>query len=156
MPNIAIQIDEPFVDVVDSALIERTVALVLWLENVTQSVEVSILVTDDETLQTLNRDYRSVDAPTDVLSFGNEGNTKEAFITPPEMPRYLGDIAISYERVCAQATTYGHSMRRELAYLVAHAMLHLLGYDHEMSDEDAAIMRTQEEAVMAELALTVM
>lgn len=155
MPNIAVQIEEPFVDVVDSALIERTVALVLWLENMTQTIEVSILVTDDETLQTLNRDYRGIDAPTDVLSFGNDGNTKETFITPPEMPRYLGDIAVSYERVCAQATAYGHSTRRELAYLVAHAMLHLLGYEHETSDEDAAVMRTHEEAVMEKLALTI-
>ncbi|NJN66696.1 MAG: rRNA maturation RNase YbeY [Chloroflexaceae bacterium] len=143
--------------VVDRALIERTIAAVLVLEGVAGPVEVSVLVSNDRTLAALNRDYRGKDAPTDVLSFasasddGGEGAPR--FVLPPGAPRYLGDIALSYERVLAQATEYGHSPQRELAYLVAHAMLHLLGYDHERGPEDAAAMRQHEEAVMARLGL---
>jgi probable rRNA maturation factor len=74
-------------------------------------------------------------------------------VLPPAAPRYLGDIAISYERVVAQAAEYGHSPARELAYLTAHGVLHLLGYDHERGPEDAAAMRAREEAAMERLGL---
>jgi probable rRNA maturation factor len=156
---------------VDTALIERTVAAVMTiaehnLPNATTAgpVELSILITDDATLHTLNRDYRGVDAPTDVLSFASfiddegqgegESGAQAAFVTPEGMACYLGDIAISYERVLAQAKEYGHSAERELAYLTAHGVLHLLGYDHERGLEDAAAMREREEAAMQALGLT--
>jgi probable rRNA maturation factor len=74
-------------------------------------------------------------------------------VRPPDAPRYLGDLAISYERVVGQAAEYGHSRARELAYLTVHGMLHLLGYDHERGADDAAAMRAREEAVMAEIGL---
>ena len=78
---------------------------------------------------------------------------RPAFVLPPDAPRYLGDIAISFERVVAQAAEYGHTPERELAYLTAHGMLHLLGYDHERGPDDAAAMRAQEEAAMEQLGL---
>jgi probable rRNA maturation factor len=93
-----------------------------------------------------------VDAPTDVLSFGDDGPATP-FVGQPDAPRYLGDIAISYERVLAQAADYGHSVSRELAYLAVHGALHLLGYDHERGPDGAAAMRAREEAVMAALGL---
>jgi probable rRNA maturation factor len=151
-----IQIDEPFQEAVDASLIEQAVAATLAAEGVSGAIEVSVLVTDDATLHQLNRDYRNVDAPTDVLSFADdeEGDAAPAaFVRPPDAPRYLGDLAISYERVVAQASEYGHSQARELAFLTVHGMLHLLGYDHERGAEDQAAMRAREEAIMQQLGL---
>jgi probable rRNA maturation factor len=137
----------------DLALVELAVAAVLRGEGAAGPLEVGVLITDDAHIHALNRDYRGVDAPTDVLSFGDDG-PESGFVAQPGAPRYLGDIAISYERVLAQAADYGHSPARELAYLAAHGALHLLGYDHERGPDQAAAMRAREEAAMAELGLT--
>ncbi len=148
---IDVHVDDAFVESVDVTLIERTAAAVLAYTGVFEAVSISLLITSDATLQKLNHDYRGIDAPTDVLSFADDNYT--SFVIAPGTPRYLGDIAISYERVQEQAAEYGHAIERELAYLVAHGMLHLLGYDHERSPDDAAAMRTGEEAVMEMLGL---
>jgi probable rRNA maturation factor len=150
-----IQIDTRFEGQADAALIERVIAAVLEAEGLGDPIEVSVLVTDDAALHALNRDYRGVDAPTDVRSFAAEdaSDTGAPFVLPPGAPRYLGDIAISYERVVAQAAEYEHSRARELAYLTAHGMLHLLGYDHERGPADADAMRAREEATMQRLDL---
>jgi probable rRNA maturation factor len=137
----------------DLALAERAIAAVLRAEGAGGPLEVGVLITDDAHIHALNRDYRGVDSPTDVLSFGDDG-PERGFVAPAEGPRYLGDIAISYERVLAQAADYGHSPARELAYLAAHGALHLLGYDHERGPDDAAAMRAREEAAMAEIGLS--
>ncbi|MEI7645350.1 MAG: rRNA maturation RNase YbeY [Chloroflexales bacterium] len=131
---------------------ERAIAAVLRAEGAGGPLEVGVLITDDAYIHALNRDYRGVDAPTDVLSFGDDG-PERGFVVQTEGPRYLGDIAISYERVLAQAADYGHSPARELAYLAAHGTLHLLGYDHERGPDDAAAMRAREDAAMAEIGL---
>jgi probable rRNA maturation factor len=136
----------------DLALVERAVAEVLHAEAAPAPLEVGVLIADDARLHTLNRDFRGVDAPTDVLSFADDG-AASPFVDQPGAPRYLGDIAISYERVLAQAADYGHAPARELAYLAAHGTLHLLGYDHERGPEDAAAMRAREEAAMTALGL---
>lgn len=154
-----IQIADQFVEQVDTPLIERAAAAVLDAEGIAESIEMSVLVTDDAALHELNRNFRHVDAPTDVLSFASEEDAPGAaaqslFVRPPDTPRYLGDIAISYDRVIAQATEYGHSPARELAYLTAHGVLHLLGYDHERGETDAAAMRLREEAAMQRLGLS--
>ena len=154
--EVDVQLDERFADVIDAVLIERAVAATLAAEQLDGSIEISVLVTDDAALHALNRDYRGVDAPTDVLSFAAEEQSdapSPAFVLPPGAPRYLGDIAISYERVVAQAAEYGHTHERELAYLVAHGVLHLLGYDHERGAEEAATMRAREEVAMEQLGL---
>lgn len=150
-----VQIDPRYEAEVDADLIERAVAATLESEGIAELTELSILVTDDGQLHELNRDYRGVDAPTDVLSFAAEEEPEggPAFVRPPDAPRYLGDIALSYERVAAQASEYGHSRERELAYLVAHGVLHLLGHDHERSSEAATAMRAREEAAMVRLGL---
>jgi probable rRNA maturation factor len=136
----------------DMGLVERAIAAVLRAEGGSAPLEVGVLITDDAQLHTLNRDYRGVDAPTDVLSFADDG-PQSGFVAQAEGPRYLGDIAISYERVLAQADEYGHPPARELAYLAAHGALHLLGYDHERGPDEAAAMRAREEAAMAEIGL---
>ena len=144
---IDIQVDPRFENAVDPALIERAATGVFNAEQIAGVLDVSILITDDDELHRLNRDYRNVDAPTDVLSFADDGDDA-GFVLPPGAPRYLGDIAISYERVVAQAAEYGHSHERELAFLVVHGMLHLLGYDHERGPEDERVMRAREEIIM--------
>ncbi|NJM06932.1 rRNA maturation RNase YbeY [Candidatus Gracilibacteria bacterium] len=137
---------------VDTALIEQAVARILQNEGIAEAVELSVLITDDAHIHELNRNFRGVDAPTDVLSFGD--TAEGGFVSAPGATHYLGDIAISYERALAQAAEYGHSEQRELAYLAAHGTLHLLGYDHERGPAAAAAMRTREEAAMAALNLT--
>ncbi len=136
----------------DAGLVERAVRETLRTEGVTGPIEVGVLIADDARLHALNRDYRGIDAPTDVLSFGDDGATGP-FVSQPEGPRYLGDIAISLDRVLAQASEYGHSPARELAYLAVHGALHLLGYDHERGPDAAAAMRAREEAVLFSLGL---
>jgi probable rRNA maturation factor len=121
--------------------------------------EVDVLLTDDEGIHEINRDMRGVDAPTDVLSFPafsyvpGEPPTDDADADPMTGLTPLGDMAISLERVKAQAAEYGHSERRELAYLVVHSVLHLLGYDHLDEGEQKKQMRQREEAIMAQLGL---
>lgn len=149
---IEVQVAETISAAVDTGLLEQAISAALTAEGVTDPVEVSVLISDDAQLHALNRDYRGVDAPTDVLSFGDEDNG--SFVAGPEQARYLGDIAISYERVLEQTSEYGHSPQRELAYLAVHGTLHLLGYDHEHGPEEAATMRAREEAVMATLGLS--
>jgi probable rRNA maturation factor len=156
MVEVDIQIDDRFANQVDATLIEQAVAAALAAEGLAGAIEVSVLVTDDATLHQLNRDYRNVDAATDVLSFADDEESDAAptaFVRPPDAPRYLGDLAISYERVVAQAAEYGHSRARELAFLTIHGILHLLGYDHERSDADQAAMRAREEVILQQIGL---
>ena len=136
----------------DTTLVERAVVAVLQAEATPGPLEVGVLIADDARLQTLNRTYRGLDAPTDVLAFADDG-AASPFVAQPAAPRYLGDIALSYQRVMAQAAEYGHSPARELAFLAIHGTLHLLGYDHERSPADAATMRAREEIALAGMAL---
>lgn len=114
--------------------------------------EVSLMFTDDETIHEMNREYRGIDRPTDVLSFAlEEGEEEEIYGGPEE--NLLGDIIISVETAARQAEEYGHSVEREMAFLALHGMLHLLGYDH-MEEEERQQMRAQEEAILASLGIT--
>jgi probable rRNA maturation factor len=153
MVDIDIQVAETVTAPVDTSLIEQAVRGVLEAEGQSGLIEVSVRVTDDAEILELNRDYRGVDAPTDVLSFADEEDDM-AFVRPPDMPRPLGDLVISYERVVAQAGEYGHSVARELAFLTVHGMLHLLGYDHELGPDEASLMHAREEAIMALLGIS--
>jgi probable rRNA maturation factor len=136
----------------DLGLVAAAISAVLQAENVVDTAEVGVLVTDDAELQRLNQMFRGIASPTDVLSFADDSD-ESGFVTGPDTPPYLGDIAISLDRVLAQAAEYGHTPARELAYLAAHGALHLLGYDHELGPEAAAAMRAREEAAMAALGL---
>ena len=142
-----------------AALIRRAVRTALACEGVTIPCEVDVYLTDDAGIREINRDMRGVDAPTDVLSFPafsyapGEPPADDADADPMTGLTPLGDMAISLERVRAQAAEYGHSRSRELAYLVVHSVLHLLGYDHLDEGPQKRQMRAREEAVMAELDL---
>lgn len=117
----------------------------------TIDVEVSITLVDNDEIQVLNREHRGLDQPTDVLSFSQlEG---EELAEVPDGPLMLGDLVISLERCAEQAEEYGHSFERELGFLVAHGMLHLLGMDHQTAEEEAAMMASTEE-ILGKLGLT--
>jgi probable rRNA maturation factor len=114
----------------------------LEAEDARASGELSIVVTDDDTVRELNRRYRNTDAPTDVLSFALAGGG-----FPEANPAPLGEIVISYETAARQAAEAGRAVEDELAHLLVHGVLHLLGYDHQ-SPADARRMRAREEALL--------
>ena len=124
-------------------LLHRVTAEALRREGIEGEVALSVVITDDEAVRELNRQFRDVDAPTDVLAFGSgeEGD----FVTAPGEPTYLGDVVISYPRAVAQAEEYGHSINRELALLAVHGVLHLLGYDHADEAERMEMWARQNE-----------
>ena len=114
--------------------------------------EVSVTLTDDAYIQTLNQQYRQMDRPTDVLSFAlNEGIEPE-IAGGPDI-NVLGDIVLSVERAKAQAAEYGHSLRREIAFLTVHGMLHLLGYDH-IEEAERQKMEQEQKTVMEALGIS--
>ncbi|MDP4127599.1 MAG: rRNA maturation RNase YbeY [Bacillota bacterium] len=115
-----------------------------------EEAEVSLTLVNDQRIHELNRDYRGVDRPTDVLSFALQDETDEPDSEFED--DMLGDIVISVERAMEQAEEYGHSFEREIVYLAVHGTLHLLGYDHE-EENDKQEMRGKEEEVMAILGL---
>ncbi len=133
-------------------LIRRCCHAVLELEGMSGDYEVSVSFVDNENIQSLNSQYRQKDMPTDVLSFplGENG----VYDVNQESGAYmLGDIVISMEKAVEQAEMYGHSLRREVAYLTVHSMLHLIGYDHEDGGIELVRMREKEEAVLTSLGL---
>ncbi len=135
-----------------TGLLEQGIAKAIQLSAGSEEAEVSLTLVDDARIHELNRDYRGVDRPTDVLSFAlQEESSDEPDIMDYE-DHLLGDIIISVERARAQAIDYGHSFERELVYLAVHGTLHLLGYDH-MEEADKEEMRRQEEAVMSQIGL---
>lgn len=117
-----------------------------------EKTEVSVTLTDDAHIHVLNRAYRSVDRPTDVLSFALT-ESEEPEIVGGRGHEVLGDLVISLERVAAQADEYGHSPLRELSFLTVHGMLHLLGYDH-MEEADRREMEEEQRIVMEELGIS--
>ena len=128
-------------------LIRRCCNAVLKLENFKGSAEVSVTLVDNPYIQSLNKQYRNKDVPTDVLSFpmGKDGKYE---IDPETNAQILGDIIISMEKVVEQCELYSHTMRREIAALTAHGLLHLLGYDHEKGGLDKMHMKEREEKVL--------
>ena len=140
-------------------LIQRAISAALREEKVPDDCEVSVLLTDNEGIHELNRDYRGVDRPTDVLSFpANELSPGEFDADLCERDPetgwvLLGDMAISLEKCEAQAEEFGHSFERELMYLTVHSTLHLLGYDHVDEAEMKRQMRGREDVIMSRLGI---
>ena len=138
----------------EESLIRTVVETVLKEEGVKKEVDVYITLTHNDNIQKINAEHRNIDKPTDVLSFPmfereeipmlKEGNSDD----DGQVETMLGDIIVSVEKVREQAEEYGHSFKRELAYLVTHGMLHLLGYDH-MIEEEKVVMRKREEEILA-------
>lgn len=118
-------------------------------EHLNRPSELSVTFVNEEAIKELNRDHRGIDKATDVLSFAlNDGEEEGSFdILPEGMPNMLGDIVVSVGHIKSQARDYGHSFERELAFLVVHGFLHLLGYDH-MNENDEKQMFTKQEEIL--------
>ncbi|MBQ9374788.1 MAG: rRNA maturation RNase YbeY [Ruminococcus sp.] len=134
-------------------LIRKCCHAVAVTENFDNDFEVSVTFVDDNRIHELNKEYRNVDRPTDVLSFplGENGVYDVNKETGACM---LGDIVISIETALRQAEIYGHSLEREVGFLTVHSMLHLLGYDHEVSQLEERIMREKEEEILDTLGIS--
>lgn len=141
-------------------IIHDIIPAALDYEKCPYEAEVNVILTDNESIREINRDYRKIDAPTDVLSFpmiefeteSNFDHVEDAvedFFHPETGELILGDIIISVEKVEEQAEKYGHSRERELAFLLAHSMLHLCGYDH-MDEAEREIMETKQREILEE------
>ena len=154
MAQIDIHIEEKFRGVVDQGWARKIAQAVLKAEKVAPPCEVSLVFTDSETVRKLNRDYRGVDEPTDVLAFYMlpQKEADSSFALPPDGVTRLGEVLISYPKAVEQAKEQGHSPARELALLIIHGILHLLGYDHEEPKEEAR-MRTREKELLEKFSL---
>ena len=125
-------------------LIEKVISEALRYEGVNDNTEVSVTIVDNEEIRKINNKFRNIDRATDVLSFTLIDFDNESL--PDDGSKiYLGDIIISIERAKEQAKEYGHSIDREIGFLTAHSMLHLLGYDHMVPEEEKEMFAKQEE-----------
>ena len=139
-------------------LVNKVILACLDYEDCPYEAELSVLFTDDEGIRAINREFRDKDAPTDVLSFpaieydvpGDFSGLEESpadYFNPESGELFLGDIVISVDRALLQAEEYGHTIEREMAFLTAHSMFHLFGYDH-MEEADAVLMEQKQENVL--------
>lgn len=139
-------------------IINEIVLAALDYEDCPYEAEVNVILTEDEQIRQINREFRQTDRATDVLSFPMGDfetpsdferleEQSEDYFNPETGELLLGDIVISVDKVAEQAEKYGHSQSRELAFLVAHSMLHLCGYDH-MEDEERLLMEQRQEAIL--------
>jgi probable rRNA maturation factor len=143
------------------SIIEKTIEYALNYEGFNKPYEISVVITDNEGIREINREFRNIDKETDVLSFPmlefeddyvekGEIEVEVEDLNPESGEVVLGDIVISLEKAKSQAEEYGHSYEREIAFLTVHSVLHLLGYDHEQED-DRVIMRSKEESILTKL-----
>ena len=154
---ISVQIDPAFAERLDADRLHRLARYLLAREGVDRPVELGVLVTSDAEIHTLNHQYLGHDYPTDVISFTAveetapvaipEGAPQPHFVSPPDWPSYLGDIVISYEMAAAQAPDYGHDAAAEVDVLLAHGILHLLGYDDRI-EPDRQRMHTRQQGLV--------
>lgn len=128
-------------------LVRESILATLAYEGKEGHSEVSVTFTDNEGIRAINREYREIDAPTDVLSF--------PLFEEAEGTRMLGDIVLSLEKCRAQAEEFGHSFERECAFLTVHSTLHLLGYDHVNGEEEEQDMRARQTAIVKKMGLGV-
>ena len=161
--DVSVQIFDDFEDAVCASWLESVCRVVLEQEGVHQHV--SLVIADDGTVRELNAEYRGLDKPTDVLSFAfdNQGeyygkgdvpsdwSVGENFVLPPGESAGLGEVIVSYPQAVRQAHEAGRSTRQEIALLIAHGILHLMGHDH-IDDEDERVMRARERGVLDRLA----
>ena len=162
-PQVDIQIFEEFGESVSPEWVRAVVESVLSIEPDWSSENVSVVIADDRIVTDLNRERRGLDETTDVLSFSNrhsgryygEDDRRETaadhgeFVLPPGYSGDLGEVIVSYPQVCRQALRAGHTAQKELAIMLAHGILHLLGYDHERETEAAEMFSMQNRAMAA-------
>jgi len=153
--ELSIRIDKPFRQFVDEQWLGRIVEQTLSKKGLDSPTELSLVITDAKTIRKLNKRYRGTDEATDVLSFAMlEENPSLAasprFVTPPNGVLHLGEVVLSYPQAVVQAEEHHHSPEQELALLVVHGVLHLLGYEDEDAEAELR-MRAEEERILGEL-----
>lgn len=145
-------------------VIKSVISKTLETENCPYEIEVNVLLTGNGEIHTANKEFRGIDRPTDVLSFpmvdyefpsdfSCVDKNPESYLNPETDELLLGDIMISVDKVYEQADEYGHSRKREFAFLIAHSMLHLLGYDH-IDEAERKVMEVKQEAILDALGIT--
>lgn len=145
-------------------VIEAVINKTLETENCPYETEINVLLTGNGEIHTANKEFRGIDRPTDVLSFpmvdyefpsdfSCVDKNPESYLNPETDELLLGDIMISVDKVYEQADEYGHSRKREFAFLIAHSMLHLLGYDH-IDEAERKVMEVKQEAILDALGIT--
>ena len=155
--EINVLVDKEFAGSLEVGWLRRVVKQVLTTEEADADTELSLVITNQEKIRQLNRDYRDKDAPTDVLSFtmlrgasADGENTMIPFITPPDGQSHLGEVIISYLQAVIQAEEQEHSVEKEITRLIIHGVLHLLGYDHAEPEPERQ-MRAREAAVLSQV-----
>jgi probable rRNA maturation factor len=132
---------------------QEIVSRTLFTENLPPNIEISLVIAGQERIRELNKEYRGIDSPTDVLSFSMSEHKDEeqtAFVGPPDGLVHLGEVIISYPQALIQAQERGHSIKKEMAILIIHGVLHILGFDHEKPQLEPA-MTARERAILADL-----
>ena len=150
--EINVLIDGKFRDCPGVDWFQNVIGQVLTAQEAGADVELSLVFTGQEKIRELNRSYRGIDEPTDVLAFfmtdeGENEAESSPFITPPDGMRHLGEVIISYPQAVIQAKEHKHSLKKELAILIIHGVLHLLGYDHGEPEQEQE-MRAREEEIL--------
>ncbi len=133
--------------------LEGVARQVLLAENASPDVEMGLVITSQERVQELNRTYRGIDGPTDVLAFAameEAGADSQPFVTAPDGVRHFGEVIISYPQAVIQAEEHQHPVEKEIALLITHGVLHLLGYDHGQPDKER-LMRAREVEIMSSI-----
>jgi probable rRNA maturation factor len=149
--KLTVRADRPFAASVDKGWLRQAVRSALAVAQVERAVELSLYITDDETVRQLNRRHRGKDSVTDVLSFAFSQGGAETFISPPDGVLHLGEVVISYPQAERQALEHGQTVEQELAFLTVHGVLHLLGYDHEVSRAEGRRQRAKEWEALKDL-----
>lgn len=133
--------------------VKKAIVAALDYQEIDFPVEISLTFVDNEKIHELNKEYRGKDAPTDVLSFPMFEDGEIEYDDESDEPCAIGDIVISLEKAVEQAEEYGHSLEREAAFLAVHSVLHLLGFDHEVSEEDDEYMKESAEEILSSIGL---
>jgi len=152
--KLGIQIDRKFARHLRKEWLQQVVEQSLNVQGINSEVELGLLITDDETVRKLNQEYRGVDETTDVLSFAlterRPGDDSPPFVTPPDGILRLGEVIISYPQTVRQAEENQQKVGKELALLIIHGVLHLLGYEHDEPVREKE-MRELEERILSEV-----
>jgi len=156
--EINVIIDGDFGDCPEVNWLQGVAEKVLVVQGITSDAELGLVITGQERVQELNRQYREEDKPTDVLSFYMTPASEETgasaleFVTPPDGIRHLGEVIISYPQAALQAKEHKHSLKKEMAILVIHGVLHLLGYDHAEPEQEGQ-MKAREAEILGQTAV---